>query len=110
MAMKTTILTIVFALSVLCGAAQERTATPPNLPEGEEIQPYAAPSPLERDGERFRAAFRAACVPVSLDTRISLKVFHCPQAGHLPIHLGDSCPQFSQTNIVLSFAMELLKC
>ncbi len=54
MAMKTTILTIVFALSVLCGAAQERTATPPNLPEGEEHSSL----PLGRDGERFRALSR----------------------------------------------------
>jgi hypothetical protein len=30
-------------------------------------------------------------------------VFHRPQAGHLPIHLADSCPQFSQPYAVLSF-------
>ena len=36
-------------------------------------------------------------------TLISLNVFHRPQAGHLPIHLADSCPQFSQTYAVLSF-------
>lgn len=38
---------------------------------------------------------------------ISLKVFHCPQAGHFPIHFADSCPQFSQTYAILSFAMSL---
>lgn len=51
------------------------------------------------------AAERAAVEPVSADTRISLNVFHCPQEGHLPIHFGDSCPQFEQTYIVLSFAI-----
>ena len=40
-------------------------------------------------------------------TLISLKVFHCPQAGHFPIHFADSCPQFSQTYAILSFAMSL---
>ena len=38
---------------------------------------------------------------------ISLKVFHCPQAGHFPIHFADSCPQFSQTYAILSFAISL---
>jgi len=36
---------------------------------------------------------------------ISLKVFHCPQLGHLPIHFVDSCPQLLQTYAVLVFAM-----
>jgi hypothetical protein len=40
-------------------------------------------------------------------TLTSLNVFHCPQAGHFPIHLGDSCPQFEQTYAVLSFAIFL---
>jgi len=44
-------------------------------------------------------------LPVSAETRISLKVFHCPQLGHLPIHLGLSCPQLEQTYAILSFAM-----
>jgi hypothetical protein len=43
--------------------------------------------------------------PVSAAIFISLNVFHCPQEGHLPIHLGDSCPQFEHTYAVLSFAM-----
>src|SRR5574344_1280057 len=43
------------------------------------------------------AADFAACEPVSLEPRIALNVFHCPQLGHLPIHLDDSCPQLSQT-------------
>jgi len=38
-------------------------------------------------------------------TLISLKVFHCPQAGHFPIHFGDSCPQLEQTYAILSFAI-----
>jgi hypothetical protein len=36
------------------------------------------------------AAEAAATLPVSLDMRISLKVFHWPQEGHLPSHLADS--------------------
>jgi predicted RNA-binding Zn-ribbon protein involved in translation (DUF1610 family) len=51
------------------------------------------------------AADVAVCRALSPAILISLKVFHCPQAGHLPIHLGDSCPQFSQTYAVLSFAI-----
>jgi hypothetical protein len=51
------------------------------------------------------AADVAVCRAVSPAIFISLKVFHCPQAGHLPIHLGDSCPQFSQTYAILSFAI-----
>ena len=43
--------------------------------------------------------------PVSAAMRISLKVFHCPQLGHLPIHLGESCPQLLQTYAILSFAI-----
>ena len=30
-------------------------------------------------------------------TTCSTYVFHCPHAGHLPTHLGDSCPQLEQT-------------
>jgi len=30
-------------------------------------------------------------------TFISLKVFHSPQLGHLPIHFVDSCPQLLHT-------------
>jgi hypothetical protein len=51
------------------------------------------------------AAWRAANVPLSLVMRISLKVFHWPQLGHFPTHLGDSCPQFSHTYAVLSLAI-----
>ena len=43
------------------------------------------------------AALRAACCPVSDPTRISLKVFHCPQLGHFPNHFALSCPQWEQT-------------
>ena len=43
------------------------------------------------------AAFFAAILPVSAAMRISLNVFHCPQLGHLPIHLADSCPQLLHT-------------
>lgn len=28
----------------------------------------------------------------------SFMVFHCPQEGHLPYHLGDSLPHSAQTN------------
>src|SRR5574344_1831840 len=41
--------------------------------------------------------------------RISLKVFHCPQLGHFPIHLDDSCPQLLQTYAILSFAISSTK-
>ena len=51
------------------------------------------------------AAERAAFVPVSEETLISLNVFHCPHAGHLPIHFADSCPQLEHTYIVLSLAI-----
>jgi hypothetical protein len=51
------------------------------------------------------AAFLAAMVPLSFAMRISLNVFHCPHAGHLPIHFALSCPQFEQTYAILSFAM-----
>jgi hypothetical protein len=51
------------------------------------------------------AAERAAMEPLSLAMRISLNVFHCPHAGHLPIHFALSCPQFEQTYAILSFAM-----
>lgn len=45
------------------------------------------------------------CPTTSGATRISLKVFHCPQLGHLPIHFVDSCPQFEHTYAILSFAI-----
>jgi hypothetical protein len=32
-------------------------------------------------------------------------VFHCPQAGHFPIHFGDSWPQLEHTYAILSFAI-----
>jgi hypothetical protein len=52
----------------------------------------------------------AAVLGVELGaTFISLNVFHCPQAGHLPIHFGDSCPQFEQTYAILSFAIMCAK-
>jgi hypothetical protein len=46
---------------------------------------------------------------VSAAIFISLKVFHCPQEGHFPTHLGDSWPQLEQTYAVLSFAIMLAK-
>jgi hypothetical protein len=42
---------------------------------------------------------------VSAAMRTSLKVFHCPQAGHFPIHFGDSWPQLEHTYAILSFAI-----
>ncbi len=36
-----------------------------------------------------------------LDRTSSTKVFHSPQDGHLPSHLGDSTPQFWQKKLVL---------
>lgn len=33
-------------------------------------------------------------------TRSSTIVFHSPQAGHLPAHLGDSAPQLLQNHAV----------
>jgi len=59
------------------------------------------------ESEAFAAAL-ARTPGVGL-TFISLNVFHWPQAGHLPIHLGDSCPQLEQTYAVLSFAMMATK-
>jgi hypothetical protein len=44
-----------------------------------------------------------------LATLISLKVFHCPQAGHFPIHFGDSWPQLEHTYAILSFAISVAK-
>ena len=73
-------------------AAPSEARTPPNI--------VAAPPCLI-----VMPAFRAAWVPVSPAIRISLKVFHCPQLGHLPIHLADSCPQLLQTYAILSFAI-----
>ena len=63
--------------------------------------------PFVYDALTVVAAERAAKLPLSFAILISLKVFHCPQAGHLPIHFADSCPQFSQTYAILSFAMSL---
>lgn len=51
-------------------------------------------------------ALLAACDPESAAMRISLKVFHCPQLGHLPIHSALSRPQLLQTYI-LSFAITI---
>jgi isopentenyl phosphate kinase len=36
-------------------------------------------------------------------------VFHCPQAGHFPIHFGDSWPQLEHTYAILSFAILIAK-
>jgi len=55
------------------------------------------------------AADLAAREPVSLAILISLKVFHWPHEGHLPIHFADSCPQFEQTYAILSFAITAQK-
>ncbi len=46
----------------------------------------------------------------SLRTISSTKVFHCPHEGHLPCHLGDSCPQLLHTYTVFSFAISLYFC
>jgi hypothetical protein len=35
-------------------------------------------------------------------------VFHCPHDGHLPTHLGESCPQFVHTYVVFSLAIYLM--
>ena len=51
------------------------------------------------------AADLAAIEPVSPAILISLKVFHCPHEGHLPIHFADSCPQLEHTYAILSFAI-----
>ena len=40
---------------------------------------------------------RAALRPLGPSTRTSARVFHSPQDGHLPAHLGLSLPQSSQT-------------
>ena len=56
-------------------------------PLEEMVSPPMLPFHLEEDGGRVLN---------------SLNVFHWPHAGHLPIHLADSCPQFSQTYIVFS--------
>jgi hypothetical protein len=53
------------------------------------------------------AADLAAIEPVSPAILISLKVFHCPQLGHFPIHFDDSCPQLEHTYAILSFAITL---
>ena len=44
-------------------------------------------------------------------TLSSAKVFHSWQAGHCPIHLADSYPQFWQKKaVVLAFAIQFLPC
>jgi hypothetical protein len=60
---------------------------------------------VRRAWPAFAAAVVAVCRGVSALTLISLNVFHLPHAGHFPIHLGDSCPQFSHTYATLSFAI-----
>ena len=57
----------------------------------------------------FRPFLVSPSLGEELATLISLNVFHWPQAGHLPIHLADSCPQLSQTYMILSFAILLAK-
>ena len=42
------------------------------------------------------------------ETVSSTYVFHCPQTGHLPIHLGDSLPQLLQKYTDLVFVIALL--
>ena len=49
------------------------------------------PSPPNRSEDIIE---EAAVFPA---TFISLKVFHSPQLGHLPIHFVDSCPQLLHT-------------
>lgn len=56
---------------------------------------------------RVWAAALAAIVPLSAAILISLNVFHRPQLGHLPIHLGDSCPHSEHTYAILSFAISV---
>jgi hypothetical protein len=36
----------------------------------------------------------------------SVSVFHSLQAGHLPDHFGDSCPQLLQKNAFLILLMQ----
>ena len=43
----------------------------------------------------------------SLRTISSTYVFHSPQEGHFPTHLGDSCPQLLHTYTVFSLAILL---
>lgn len=46
-------------------------------------------------------------VPVAgLRTTSSTYVFHSPQEGHLPIHLGESCPQLLHIYTVFSFIQQ----
>ncbi len=65
---------------------------------------------MGRDAALLRSVLweRDEGVAVALEafTRNSLKVFHCPQEGHLPIHLVLSCPQLSQTYMILSLGIE----
>ena len=44
-------------------------------------------------------------VPLETLTFSPTKVFHSPQLGHLPTHLGDSCPQLLQKYAVFTFAI-----
>ena len=76
------------------GLASASECCPPNM--------VAAPPCL-----MVMPALLAACDPESAAMRISLKVFHCPQLGHLPIHLALSCPQLLQTYAILSFAITI---
>ena len=57
----------------------------------------------------FRPLLASPNLGEELSTRISLKVFHCPHEGHLPIHFGDSWPQLEHTYAILSFAISSAK-
>ena len=58
----------------------------------------------------FRPLLTSPNLGEELDaTLISLNVFHCPQAGHLPIHFDDSWPQLEHTYAILSFAIMATK-
>jgi hypothetical protein len=57
----------------------------------------------------FRPLLTSPNLGEELATLISLNVFHCPHAGHLPIHFGDSWPQLEHTYAILSFAISATK-
>jgi hypothetical protein len=62
-----------------------------------------ASSPLPHFPAPPLPCFTATC------TTSSTYVFHSPQAGHLPIHLGDWDPQDWQKKIDFDFAGKMLK-
>jgi hypothetical protein len=49
------------------------------------------------------------CFPPALTTLCSSSVFHSPQLGHLPCHLGVLAPQLAQTKIVVDLGIYIAK-